>query len=319
MIFSAKGIAETIKIKVIRRLSGYFCLNVQKGMEIFMAFEIFTDTACSLTADIIAELDIKVVSFPIIINGNEETSEIGKLDMHWLYDKMRAKEDVKTSLINTDRFMSEFEPYLKEGKDVFYTGLASVLSGTFSCAAAAADILMEKYPERKVVLADSKSASLGIGIMVMEAARMRNSGKTIEEVKAYVEQSAKKMNHLVVINDLFFLKRGGRISEAEAIIGSLAKIKPLIILDAEGKVEITGKVAGKKRAFSKIISEMAQSADKDAVIGILHCDCEEDALYVKEKVEEAVPNKTMLAYVDPIIGTHVGPDGLALIFLGKER
>lgn len=141
-----------------------------------MAFEIFTDTACSLTADIINELNIKVISFPIIINGVEEIAEIGKLDMHWLYDKMRAKEDVKTSLINTDRFIKAFEPCLKEGKDIFYTGLASVLSGTFSCAVAAADILMEKYPERVILLSDSKSASMGIGFLIMEAARMRNAG-----------------------------------------------------------------------------------------------------------------------------------------------
>lgn len=284
-----------------------------------MSFEIFTDTACSLTADVISELNIKVIPFPIFINGTEEAAQIGKIDMHRLYDKMRAKEDVKTSLINTDRFLNEFEPCLKEGKDVFYTGLASVLSGTFSCAMTAADILMEKYPERKVLLADSKSASVGIGLMVIEAAKMRNSGKTIDEVKAYVDEASKSMNHLVVINDLFFLKRGGRISEAEAIIGSLAKIKPLIILDAEGRVEIVGKVAGKKRAFSKIIEQMAQSVQKDATIGIVHCDCEEDALYVKEKVEALVPNKTIMGYVDPIIGTHVGPDGLAIIFLGKER
>ncbi len=284
-----------------------------------MSFEIFTDTSCSLDLDTLNKYNIKVVVSPIFINGEEFVIKDINKDMPYLYEQMRNKVDVKTSLINTDKFIEAFEPFLKEGKDIFYTGLSGGLSGTYSCAVTAAELLKEDYPERKIMVADSKSVSWGIGLIVIKAAQMRQENKSIEEINDYVNFAAARMNHIIMIDDLYYLKRGGRISSAEAFFGELAKIKPLCVINGEGKVEITGKVSGKKRALSKIVEDSQGLIETDGLIAVAHCGCDYDALSLKEKAQKVLSNEIIIGYVDPVISSHAGPDALALIFIGKEK
>lgn len=280
-----------------------------------MQFEIFTDSSASLDEETIKKYGIRVLEVPITVDGKDMTGA----KLKDLYELMRKKLDVKTSLVNTDGFVRGFEKALKEGKDILYTGICAALSGTFSCAVSAAEILREKYPERRIVLVDSKSISLGTGLLVTEASEMKLSGKSIEEVEEYIKGAREEVNHLVCVSDLFYVKRSGRISGLEAVFGTLAGVRPLMNVDEDGYVKVYGKTVGKKRAFSRMIEKVVSNIKEGSVIGIAHCDCLPDAEFVKEKIKKFLPNKIKIAYVDPVIGTHAGPDALAIIFFGKNR
>ncbi len=289
-----------------------------------MAFEIITDSSANLNKELVKELGIRVIPLSFFIGETEHKSylEDGDFDYPGFYNKLREKEHIKTSLINTDVFVGEFEKSLKEGKDVLAIIVSSGISGTFQAAKVAADMVRENYPERNVIVIDSLSASIGQGLLVYYAAKMRDEGKSIEEVADWVYKNRLNMVHQFTVEDLFFLKRGGRLSGGVAIIGTILQIKPILHVDDEGHLVTVEKVNGRKKSlnrFVEIFKENVVEPEKQ-VIAICHGDCLKDAEYLARKLkEDAGVGEVLIDFCDPVLGAHAGPGVCALFYLGKKR
>jgi len=293
---------------------------------VIMSFVIFTDSASNLTKDLLDQYDLHMLSYYSTIDGqdylcydeNRDYEEAGRK----FYDDMRNGSDIRTSLINSSMFLDAFEPFLKEGKDLMFIGISSGLSGTVQAASIAADELSDTYPERKVIIIDSMGASLGEGLMVIKMAEMRTMGCTIEEAASYYEYNKMKMNHIFTVGDLQYLKRGGRISAAEAAIGNLLSIKPILKADDNGKIIVHDKVRSRRRALDALITLLCNRIinPSSQVIGIVHCDAPLEAEYVATEIKKALPVKDIIVrYYDLCTGAHVGPGTIALFFMGENR
>ncbi len=289
-----------------------------------MSFEIITDSSANLSRAMAKELNVKILPLSIFI-GEEELksfSEDKEFDYVTYYNRLRNKEHAKTSLINTDVFISEFEKVLNDGKDVLALIMSSGISGTYQAAKIAADTIREQYPERQVIVIDSLSASIGEGLLVYYAAKFREEGKSIEEVADWIYKNRLNMVHQFTVDDLFFLKRGGRLSGGVAVIGTILQIKPVLHVDNEGHLIVQDKVNGRKKSINAIVEIFKKNAinPKDQVLAICHGDCLKDAEYLAEKIKKEVEVKDIIInFLDPVLGAHAGPDTLALFYLGEKR
>ena len=282
---------------------------------------IITDSSCDLSAGFAEQLGVKVIKLEFIVEG-EEARENGSIDEKQFYEILRSGKMVTTSAIAMDRFISEVEPALAEGKDVLYLGFSSGLSSTYSAGFIGAQELAEKYPERKIYTVDTLAASMGQGLLVWYAVNMKNEGKSIEEVRDFVENNKMKLAHWFTVNDLFFLKRGGRISAATALVGTMLNIKPVLHVDDEGKLVSVSKARGRKNAIDALFAKAKESAIDAAgqTMFISHGDCIEDAEYLAEKLKSELSVKdVIISYVGPVIGAHSGPGTLALFYIGTNR
>jgi len=287
-------------------------------------FVIVTDSACDLPAKLSTELELLVAPLSVLIDGITYTNyldgrEINPADF---YSKLREEKMATTSAVNLDTFTTLMNNLLETGKDILYIGFSSALSGTFNSGAMAANDLAEKYPERKIYAVDSLSASLGEGMLVYLAAGEKKKGKTIEEVRDYVEKTKLHLCHWFTVDDLHFLKRGGRVSAATAILGSALNIKPILHVDNEGKLINVDKTRGRKSSINKMVEKMEATVinSADQTIFISHGDCEEDAKYLADLIKQNIGVKdVVINHVGPVIGAHSGPGTLALFFVGKER
>jgi DegV family protein with EDD domain len=244
------------------------------------------------------------------------------MDTKEFYDKMRQGGVAKTSAINPDGFMSLFEGYLSDGVDVLYLGFSSGLSTTYRSGVLAANALMEKHPERKILCVDTLCASAGQGLLLKMAIDKKESGATIEETRDYIE--SKKMNicHWFTVDDLVYLKRGGRVSATTAFVGNMLGIKPVMHVDNEGHLVNVAKVRGRRAAISALFEKLAATADADLpdLVYISHGDCMADAELLASMIKDKCGRETeIITDVGPVIGAHSGPGTLALFFFGKER
>ena len=282
---------------------------------------IITDSSCDLPESVVEEFGIKVITLDFIIEG-EDAQKNDAMDAKSFYKILRTGKMITTSAVSIDRFLGEFEPVLKEGKDILYLGFSSGLSGTYNAGAVAAGELAEKYPERKVFTVDTLAASMGQGLLVWYAANMKKKGASIEEVRDFAEENKLKLAHWFTVNDLFFLKRGGRVSAATAILGTALQIKPVLHVDDAGKLISVSKVRGRKSAVDALfakIKDMATDVSEQTVF-ISHGDCIEDAEYLAEKIKSELGVKeVVISYVGPVIGAHSGPGTLALFFMATKR
>ncbi len=289
-----------------------------------MAFEIITDSSANLKQSMVKEIGVRVIPLSFFMGDTECKSYVEgeEFDYQGFYNKLREKEHIKTSLINADVFINEFESILKEGKDVLAIIMSSGISGTYQSAKVAADTIRENYPDQKVIVIDSLSASIGQGLLVYYAAKMRDEGKTIEEVADWVYKNRLNMVHQFTVEDLFFLKRGGRLSGGVAIIGTILQIKPILHVDDEGHLVTVEKVNGRKKSlnrFVEIFKENVVEPEKQ-VIAICHGDCLKDAEYLAKKLkEDAGVGEVLIDFCDPVLGAHAGPGVCALFYLGKKR
>ena len=229
---------------------------------------------------------------------------------------------ITTSAIAMDRFISEVEPVLAEGKDVLYLGFSSGLSSTYSAGFVGAQELSEKYPDRKIYSVDTLAASMGQGLLVWYAANMQKDGKSIEEVRDFVENNKMKLAHWFTVNDLFFLKRGGRVSAATALVGTMLNIKPVMHVDDEGHLIKVTTARGRKNAVNSLFEKAKESAINAAeqTMFISHGDCIDDAKYLAARLKDELGVKNVIiSYVGPVIGAHSGPGTLALFFIGTNR
>ncbi len=282
---------------------------------------IMTDSSCDLPVEIVKEFGIKVITLDFIVKGEAAQKNDG-IDTKKFYDLLREGKMVTTSAVGIDRFTDEMEAVLGEGKDLLYIGFSSGLSSTYSSAFVAAGELAEKYPDRKIYTVDTLAASMGQGLLVWYAANMQREGKSIEEVRDFVENNKMNLAHWFTVNDLFFLKRGGRVSAATALVGTMLSIKPVMHVDNEGKLIKVSTARGRKASIDALFAKLKESAiniEKQTVF-ISHGDCIEDAQYLAEKIKnELSVQDVIISYVGPVIGAHSGPGTLALFFMAEKR
>ena len=289
-----------------------------------MGYEIVTDSSADLTDELIEQYGIHIVSLSFRVGGEEFPCYVQgeKTDYKQFYDRMRKGETVDTSLIDMSTCRDIFEGILKRGNDVLYIGFSSALSGSYNAGTMVAESLRDAYPERKIVTIDSLSASMGEGLLVYHVAEQRRSGKSIDEVSEWLIANRLHLCHWFTVDDLFHLKRGGRISAATALVGTVLGVKPVLHVDDEGKLVAVGKVRGRRRSLEALVDEMEKTCANptEQVVFISHGDCLEDAQYVERFVRERLKVKDVrINYVDPVIGAHSGPGTIALFFLGTAR
>ncbi len=282
-------------------------------------FDIYTDSSCDLTKEMIEKYDLKIMQLEVTIDDNPPVLD-HDIEPKKLYDKLREGAMAKTNAVTPGYFEDNMRKTLEEGKDILYIGFTSGLSVTYNNGAMIIGELQEEFPDRKLMHIDSLSASVGQGLLVHYAAVKREEGASMEEVFQGVMEMKDKIHHQVTVNDLFFLKRGGRVSATAAVAGSILSLKPMIDVNAEGKLDTLGTVRGRKAAMKELVAKMKETADLDTwnQVFISHGDCLEDAEHVRDMVLEAFPNTQVnISYVGAVIGAHTGPGVIALCYLGK--
>ncbi|MBR2353920.1 MAG: DegV family protein [Clostridia bacterium] len=284
-------------------------------------FVLITDSSADLDRELIAELDLRVLPLEILMEGCSPVYN-DQVDVKDFYAKLRAKSSVTTSAVSIDRFTQYMEPFLKEGNDVLYLGFSSELSGTYNAGLVAANELAEKYPERTIKTVDTLCASTGQGLLVYLAAKKRLEGASLEEVRQFAEETKLHICHWFTVDDLFFLKRGGRVSSATAVMGTMLSIKPVMHVDNKGKLINVAKARGRKAAMDTLIEKMKATViePEKQTCFICHGDCLADAEYVADRMKKdvGVP-EVIIEYTGPVIGAHSGPGTLAIFYVGTER
>ncbi|MBR1659697.1 MAG: DegV family protein [Oscillospiraceae bacterium] len=287
-----------------------------------MSFSIFTDTSANLPTEYLNKENVGLVVYTYTCRGSEHgTVDTARFDGKRYYEAMRGGMAVSTSLISPPRYAEAFRPALAEGKDLLFIGMSSGISNSQHCATLAAEMLAEEFPERKILLVDTLGASLGEGLLVMRAVRCRAEGMGIEEVCARLLEERRRMCQVFTVDDLLYLRRGGRLSNAAAILGTVLQIKPLLKGDPQGKIVAFQKVRGKKRAIEALAERYASLVEEPETqtVGIAHADCSEDAKYLASLLWKSRPPKEILTVMyEPVTGSHVGPGALALFFFGGD-
>ena len=285
-------------------------------------YVIVTDSSCDLPQSLVAQYGLEVVQLAVTLDGGEPTFN-DELDIKDFYAQLRDKKRATTSAANPDAFLSVFEKHMAAGTDVLYLGFSSGLSGTCNAGFIAARELAAKYPERKCAVVDTLCASLGQGLLVVLAAKKKEAGATLDEVRAYAEELKPNLVHLFTVDDLFFLKRGGRVSALTAVAGTALGIKPVLHVDNAGHLIKIGVKRGRTASLNDLCERMKEAAIDPAeqLVYISHGDCEEDAKYLADKItaELGVKEPILISHVGPVIGAHAGPGTVALFFIGQER
>ena len=284
-------------------------------------FIIFTDSSADLTKEMSEELGLRTIQLDVIVEG-EEPMPNDRVDIKEIYAKLRAKKGASTSAVSIESFLTSFEEAIAQDKDVLYLGFSSGLSGTYNAGNVALRELSEKYPDRKLYAVDTLCASLGQGMLVYLAAMKKKTGADIDSVKQYVETLIPNLCHWFTVDDLFFLKRGGRVSAATAVVGTMLNIKPVLHVDNAGKLINVTKARGRKAAIDTMFDKMKATLlpDVNETVFISHGDCIADAEYLANRIKtELGINDVKINYVGAVIGSHSGPGTLALFFLGSER
>ena len=283
---------------------------------------IFTDSGSDIKPAKLAEWGIPLSSLTFRFNDSEKEYTDSDMEIKTFYDKMRGGGVAKTAAINSETFAAEFEKYLCEGTDILYIGFSSGLSTTYNSARLAAQTMREKYPERKIITVDSLAASAGEGLLVALVLEKKNQGATIEEAAAYAEEIKLNICHWFTVDDLVYLKRGGRVSPTVAFVGNALGIKPILHVDNEGHLISKGKVRGRKSSITALADKYTELAKEPegGIAFISNGDCEADAEALKKMLEDRHNAKVeLITDVGPVIGAHSGPGTLALFFVGKER
>ena len=287
-------------------------------------FVILTDSCCDMTARMAADLELEVL--PLSLNMEDRVyhnyldgREIGFQDF---YARLRAGALATTSAISVGVFDEAMRKILDSGRDVLYLAFSSALSTTYQSAVIAADDLREAYPGRKIFVVDTLSASLGQGLLVYLCVQEKRKGKTIDQVHVFAEETKAKVCHWFTVDDLNHLKRGGRVSAAAALLGTMLSIKPVMHTDNEGRLTMVGKARGRKaslKALLDAIERLAIEPEKQTMF-ICHADCEEEAKQVAAEIQRRFATTDIrIHYIGPVIGSHTGPNTMGLFFVGTER
>lgn len=286
-----------------------------------MSYRIITDTCCDFPASMYQELGLSVVNLTVNFRGQscDTYTEEWLKDM---YAGLRAGEAASTSAVNPEGWANVIRPALEEGLDALVLAFSSGLSTTYQSAVIAANELQEQYPDRKIMVVDTLCASMGQGLLVWYACQKRDEGMSLEDLTAWCEEWKYKLCHWFTVDDLMYLKRGGRVSAATALLGTMLQIKPVLHVDDEGHLINVSKVRGRKTAIDALAAKVGQTGIPGAndTAFISHGDCIEDAQYLESVLKEKYGVKNVITYyVGGVIGSHAGPGTLALFFLGDKR
>lgn len=285
---------------------------------------LMTDSSADLPDKLVRELNLEVLPLTFVLKGKNYKNWPDNREMapKAFYRQLREGAVATTAAVNVADVVERVEPLLQQGKDVLLLSFSSGLSATCDSARIAAQELGEQYPERKFFVVDTLCASLGQGLLVWHAARRRERGDSIEAVRDWVEENKLHLCHWFTVDDLMFLKRGGRVSAATAMVGTMLSIKPVLHVDDEGHLIKVGTARGRKASLKALVDHMEETAigPGEQTIFISHGDCEADAKQVAEDVKARFGVKTVLInHVGPVIGAHSGPGTVALFFLGAHR
>lgn len=288
------------------------------------SYVIVTDSSADLSAQMAEEAGVQVLPLRFTVEGQTYYNwpDNREMDPKVFYRMLREGEVATTAAVNISQYLDMLEPILQSGTDVLVLSFSSGLSATYDSSRLAAEELREKYPQRKIFAVDTLCASLGQGLLVWYAAQLKDQGKSIEEVRDWVEENKLHLCHQFTVDDLHFLKRGGRISATTAVVGTMLKIKPVLHVDDGGKLVNIGKARGRKASLKALVDRMEETAVDPAgqTVFISHGDCMEDAEYVAGLVKERMGVQDVrINYVGPVIGAHSGPGTLALFHLGSRR
>ena len=285
-------------------------------------YVIMTDSACDMGTALLAEWGVPFKSLTFRFDGSDQEYTDQDMPAAEFYAKMRAGSVAKTAAVNSESFLSMFEEALEAGKDVLYLGFSSGLSTTFNSARLASLELKERYPDRTIRVVDTLAASAGFGLLVYLALEKKKAGATLEEVAAYIEEIKWKLCLWFTVDDLVYLKRGGRISPTAAFVGNVLGIKPVLHMDNEGHLINMFKVRGRKTAVASLADQYGKLAEDLAggTVFISHADCMNDVEELKNLLSTRYgASVQIVANVGPVIGAHAGPGTLALFFIGKEK
>lgn len=284
-------------------------------------YRIITDTSANLPWPYIQAHNIPIVPFSYYIEDVEHNETPGSFDGAAYYQAIREGAKASTSQIPPQRFVDTFEPVLKAGEDVLFLSMSSGISGSCASAGIAAEELSAAYPERQIRVVDTLGASLGEGLQVMEALSLQEAGQPLEAVAETIEARRKNICQLLLVDDLLYLRRTGRVSGVTAVVGSMLGIKPILKGNEEGLLVVSAKVRGRRQAIAAMAeryAELARDPQRQRV-GIAHADCPADAALLAQLIEAtAVPAELVSVCYEPVTGAHTGPDALALFFYGDD-
>lgn len=286
-----------------------------------MAYRIFTDTCCDYPQNMYSELGLEAVCLTVNFEGKAYNSYPESF-LQQFYQGLRTGAVTQTSAVNPEGWKAVIEPALQAGEDALVLAFSSGLSTTYQSAVIAAEELMEAYPGRTVKVVDTLCASLGQGLFVYHACKQKEAGLSLDALYTWCEENKLHLCHWFTVDDLMYLKRGGRVSATTALVGTMLQIKPVLHVDNEGKLINVGKVRGRKASIEALAKKMGETAlpGKNDTVFICHGDCLEDAQYLEKLVREAYGVKDVLIYyTGAVIGSHSGPGTLALFYLGEHR
>lgn len=290
-------------------------------------FDIYVDSAANLTEEMIKKTGIKVIPFTCTVNGKERLcyeegvpfADTAKK----FYEDMENNADIKTSLVSQAAFEEALEDSLSQGRNALLITITQTLSGTFAQAVKAQKVLSEKYPDKKIYVADAANASLGEGLVAYYAAMERDRGASVDECFKWVEDNKYRINSYVTINDLKYLRKSGRVSTILAVAGAILNIKPMLKADGADPANLTvySKERGRRKSIDELVNQFTSNVidPENQTVAITHCNCEADAQTLCERLKQLGAQDVVIEYYDMCTGSHVGPGTLALFFLGKDR
>ncbi|MCL2225158.1 MAG: DegV family protein [Defluviitaleaceae bacterium] len=282
-------------------------------------YEIFVDSTTDLAADMAEQLGLHVIPYIYTLDGKDYHNYLDyrELSVQDFYNALRAEKTASTTQVTAHRYLEAWRPFLEDGKDVVYMCLSSMLSKSYEQSLLAAREAEESFPGRRVIAIDSKSASLGQGLLAVMAARARDAGKTRDELAAYIEGLVPKIQHWIMADDLHHLKRGGRISGAKAVIGTMLNVKPVLTIGTSGKLAPVSKARGRNKALALFLEQLEKYKYDGGTVCIAHSDVPELAAQFKEMLAEKGVTDVITNEIGPVIGAHTGPGTIALVFAGE--
>lgn len=288
-----------------------------------MGYLITTDNMADLPEEYLKEKQLLTMSLTYLLDGQTYNAE-NSLPYQEFYKKMREGCMPTTSQINPQEAKEKLAEFLKINKNIIHIAFSGGLSGTFNSVRLAAQELMEEQPDCKITVIDSLAASMGEGLLVYKALEQQEAGLSYEEMVEWIESNKLHVCHYFTVDDLFHLYRGGRVSKAAAVLGTMINLKPVLHVDDEGHLIPLSKVRGRKKSLNALVDgmekQMGSFREKNDIIFLSHGDCYEDALYVQEQIKKRFGiEKFMISPVGPTIGAHSGPGTVALFFMGEAR
>ncbi|WP_105100547.1 DegV family protein [Streptococcus suis] len=285
-----------------------------------MTFTIVTDSTSDLPISWVQENDVTVLGLTINLDGvTYETVGENRLTSADLLEKMASGSQPTTSQVNVGQFEEVFEAAAKEGQEVLYLAFSAALSGTYQSAVIAREMVMDQYPDAVITIVDTKAATIGEGYLVMKAAQARAAGKSLAETKALIEDLVPRLRTYLLVDDLNHLVRGGRLSKSAALIGGLVNIKPLLALNAEGKLEAIAKIRGRKKGIKEMLNLTLDNLDHSTVMVAYTGDLEAAKAIKATLLEDSRVTDVLLTELGPIIATHTGTGVLAILSINKKE